>query len=353
MVSVTLRSPKLSSWDVAYISGSHAALGEWQPNAIRLDWHDGAFRKKIDIPEGESFEYLFTCGSWRNAECDAERMEHHPHRATSQHQLHLDHVITNWGRDSVRYHVDVPSQHLPHPHTVTVHLPVGYEHQPERRYPVLYLHDGQNVFDAHTAFAGVAWEADETAERLQRLRQMTPIIQVGVANTPDRIREYAPHPGQADDLVHKHARFLMEEVKPFIDRTYRTKSEARFTGICGSSLGGLSSVYLTREYPEVFGRCAAMSPSLWWDDERYLQAALDTPKGLGQATMWIDIGSAEGFSEAGRKANVRRASKLANRLASFHPDRVRFVEVPDGLHNESAWAARYPDMLRFLYPTWL
>jgi predicted alpha/beta superfamily hydrolase len=351
MVTFTLRSPNLNAWDVAYITGSHPTLGEWHSRAIRLDWYDGAFRKSIDIPHGESFEYLFTCGSWRKAECHAHGQEQRPHHAVGRDGLHLHHTVSHWGRDSVRYHVDVPSQHLPHPHTVAVHLPSHYDLEPNRHYPVLYLHDGQNVFDPHTSFAGVAWEADETSERLQHQGSITPIIQVAVANTPDRIREYAPQPGHSEELATRYARFLIDEVKPFIDRTYRTRPEPPFTGICGSSLGGLSSLFLTREYPDIFGRCAAMSPSLWWDNEAYLRQSMDEPKGLNNAVVWLDMGSSEGFSEAGRRANVRRVSQLAKRLASPNSERVKYVEVPDGLHNESSWAARYPDMLRFLFPT--
>ena len=353
MLTVTLRSPHLNSWDVVYITGSHQALGEWNSRAVRLDWHDGVFRKEINIPSGVEFDYLLTHGSWRKAECHDHENEQRPHHAISQRGLHLDHVVKHWGRDSVRYHVDVRSKYLPHPHTVAVHLPSGYELEPNQRYPVIYLHDGQNVFDAHTAFAGVAWECDESAERLQRQGAITPIIQVAVANTPDRIREYAPQPGHSEELASRYARFLIDEVKSFIDHTYRTKREPQFTGICGSSLGGLSSLFLTREYPDVFGRCAAMSPSLWWDNEAYLLQSLNDPRGLSDAVVWIDVGGAEGFSEAGRQGNIRRVKQMATRLGYPLSERVTYVEVPDGLHNEGAWAARYPDMLRFLFPRWL
>src|SRR6266403_4191347 len=133
---------------------------------------------------------------------------------------------------------------------VLVYLPRGYRGFSRKRYPVLYLQDGQNVFDAATAFAGVEWGVDETAQLLIRRKLIEPIIIVAIANTgPDRIHEYAPTRGIIDSkakrkkrsrgLARKYGKFLIQELKPFIDSKYRSKPEAEFTGLGGSSLGGL------------------------------------------------------------------------------------------------------------------
>src|SRR5713101_7709727 len=134
---------------------------------------------------------------------------------------------------------------------VVVYLPRGYSRFSRKRHPVLYLQDGQNVFDAATSFAGVEWGVDETAQRLIRQNLIEPLIIVAIANTgEDRIHEYAPTPARIDPpkrkrskgLLHSYGRFLIEELKRFIDRKYRTKREAEFTGLGSSSLGGLATL---------------------------------------------------------------------------------------------------------------
>jgi predicted alpha/beta superfamily hydrolase len=137
------------------------------------------------------------------------------------------------------------------------------------------LQDGQNVFDAATSFAGVEWGMDETAERLIKENLVEPLIIVAVANTGDkRVDEYAPTRGVIDTkakrknrskgLVRKYARFLMDELKPYIDRKYRTNPDAEFTGLGGSSLGGLATLVIGILYPQAFSRLMVMSPSIWW-----------------------------------------------------------------------------------------
>jgi predicted alpha/beta superfamily hydrolase len=349
MVEFVARAAGVPSWEPVYLTGDHDRLGRWKADGVRLDWSDGAFRTHLDLPAGERVNYLFTRGSWRQGELDANGREHLPRPLVVQPGLLVDAEVPAWGRQSVRYHPDFPSAFLPHPHTLTVHLPPGYDHDPHRRYPVLYLHDGQNLFDAHTAFAGVPWRCDETAEQLARLGEITPLIQVGIANTPDRLKEYGPVDGP-DDLSDAYGRFLIEEVKPFIDTAYRTRPGAEHTGVCGSSLGGLISLELARRHPGVFTRCAALSPSLWWDHERLLGHLGDRPHELAHGRVWLDMGTQEGPSDGGLPPMVRRARRLAFHLRAFPPEQFRYTEVDGGMHNEWAWAGRFPDVLRFLFP---
>ncbi|HEX5316275.1 MAG TPA: alpha/beta hydrolase-fold protein, partial [Candidatus Kapabacteria bacterium] len=158
-----------------------------------------------------------------------------------------------------------------------MYLPRGYRSLSRRRYPVLYLHDGQNVFDAATSFSGVEWGVDETAERLTKENLIEPLIIVAVANMgEERVDEYAPTRGVIDakakrkkrskGLARQYGHFLMNELKPYIDRKYRTKPNAEFTGLGGSSLGGLVTLALGILYPQTFSRLMVMSPSIWWDD---------------------------------------------------------------------------------------
>ena len=180
--------------------------------------------------------------------------------------------------------------------------PPGYDLATERRYPVLYMNDGQNLFDPETAFAGNPWWADEVAEREVRAGRVRPLIIVGIANTVDRILEYGPrqfNENGEDDRSRAYGRFVVEEVKPFIDATYRTRPDGENTGVGGSSMGGLISLHLCRCYPDLFHFCAALSPSLWWDREYFLRTMADSPEWLGRCRVWADMGSREGASEAG------------------------------------------------------
>ena len=238
---------------------------------------------------------------------------------------------------------------------VLVYLPPGYRRFSGRRYPVLYLHDGQNVFDAATAFAFVEWGVDETAQQLIRRKLIEPLIIVAVANTgEDRIHEYAPTPARIDPpkrkrskgLLRTYGHFLTQELKPFIDRRYRTKREAEFTGIGGSSLGGLATLTLGLWFPDYFTRLAVLSPSIWWDDcaiYKIVEAIDEEAK--PPLKIWLDTGTQEPGWE--------RARVLCDRLVEkgwrLHDD-LHFLEVEGAGHSEAAWAARVDPALRFLFP---
>ena len=178
---------------------------------------------------------------------------------------------------------------------------------------------------------------------------------MGVANTPDRLHEYGPqedNSGKEKDLARDYGRFLVEEVKPFIDTAYRTRPEPEHTGVGGSSMGGLISLHLCQWYPDVFGKCAAMSPSLWWDREFFLRTATNLPEWLDRCRIWLDVGEQESSSPAGSAATMRRTRKLARELTRYglrDGKQYRYVEMPGGTHNEASWGGRFDQVLRFLF----
>jgi predicted alpha/beta superfamily hydrolase len=236
-------------------------------------------------------------------------------------------------------------RHFPD-HRTIVYLPPGYEKRTNRRYPVLYLQDGQNVFDGETSFVhGQEWFVDETAEWMIRTGQIEPLIIAAIYNAGDaRIDEYTPtidetlqRGGKADIYLH----FLIHEIKPFIDRQFRTRQTSINTGIGGSSLGGLLSLYAGLKHPTVFGKLAVMSPSLWWDQERIVRDIGEREQILSQR-IWLDIGTEEGSVVD----KVRRLRSLfESRKQAFH-----YEETPGAGHNESAWAHRVGPMLKYLFP---
>jgi len=247
------------------------------------------------------------------------------------------------------FHPRFQSSHLSPERDVIVYLPPGYESEPRRRYPVLYLQDGQNLFDAATSFAGVEWGVDETAGKLIRTGKVEPLLVVGIYNTGDhRADEYTPTRTAAGHggMAYLYARFLIEELKPFIDSIYRTRPDAANTGLGGSSLGGLVSLVIGLEHPGVFGKLALHSPSVWWDGKAVLDqvAALrEKPK----LRIWLDIGTMEG---RGTLADTR-ALRDGLRSKGWRLRRdLRYFEARGGRHNEAAWARRVGPMLRWLFP---
>ena len=257
---------------------------------------------------------------------------------------------------NIRRHRAFPSRILGNRRDILVYLPRGYGRLSRRRYPVLYLQDGQNVFDAATSFAGVEWGVDESAERLIKENLIEPLIVVAVANTGEqRIHEYTPTRGVIDDkakrkrrskgLARQYARFLIDELKPYIDRKYRTNPDAEFTGLGGSSLGGLVTLAIGILYPQAFSRLMVMSPSIWWDDFA-IYRLVDSIEQKPSLKIWLDTGTAEPGWE--------QARELLNRLIEkgwkFQKD-LQYMEAQGADHSEGAWAARVEPALRFLFPS--
>ena len=238
---------------------------------------------------------------------------------------------------------------LPDARNVSIYLPPQYAGEPERRFPVLYLHDGQNLFDPHTSYIpGHTWRAHTTADRLTAEGLIEPVILIGVDNTgARRMAEYTPTEdyklggGEGD----AYGRLLIEELKPFVDRSFRTRPEAASTAIGGSSLGGLISLHLALRHPEVFGRAAVLSPSIWWD-RRSILAEVRRLTGKLDLRLWLDMGTAEGAT------HLRDTDQLHRLLiARGWRDEVdlAYRRVENGLHTEDAWADRLDKILVFLF----
>lgn len=249
-----------------------------------------------------------------------------------------------------RYHNNFESDFLDHKRDVIVYLPPDYDQQESWQYPVLYLHDGQNLFDSETAFNGVEWNVDETAERLINSDEIRPLIIVGIYNTGEhRIDEYTPtvdpklkRGGKAD----LYGRFIVEELKPFIDRRYRTLPGSESTGLGGSSLGGLVSLYLGLREPHIFGKLMIMSPSVWWDRGmilRFVQSLQTKPS----TSIWLDIGTEEGKLAPG---HVRQLKDLLVARGWRLDADLKFLEEEGGQHIETAWGRRVEPALKFLFP---
>lgn len=264
-------------------------------------------------------------------------------------RIHQDRHPAHTLSGEFRYHENFPSVWLDNHRPLLVYLPPAYDSATARRYPVLYLHDGQNVFDSATAYAGQEWQVDETAQQLITAGEIEPLIIVGVYNTgAQRVDEYTPTRDarrQAGGRANLYGRFLLEEVKPFIDKRYRTLPGAETTALGGSSLGGLVTLHLGLKYPQVFSKLLVMSPSVWWDKSVILRevAAL---RAKPATRIWLDMGTREGHV-ALAQVRLLRAALMAQgwRLnADLH-----YLEARGARHTESAWAKRVAPALKFLF----
>lgn len=240
---------------------------------------------------------------------------------------------------------DLYSPQLDNARDVLIHLPDSYG-SGERRYPVIYMHDGQNLFDEFTSFAG-AWRVDEALASLRD--EGREVIAVGIPNTgARRCDEYSPFVderrggGRGDAYL----RFIGETLKPLIDRDFHTLPDRARTGILGSSMGGLISLYAFFRYPEIFGFAGAMSPSLWFADRAifpFIEAAAFVP-----GKLYLDAGTAEG---PGGLRDVRdlRALLIRKGYRRAHDNKL-YVEDEGAGHHEAAWGRRLREALRFLVP---
>jgi predicted alpha/beta superfamily hydrolase len=237
----------------------------------------------------------------------------------------------------------VHSPQLANERRILVHLPGDYETS-GRRYPVIYMHDGQNLFDPQTSYAG-EWGVDDALAALDD--EGLAAIVVGIPNMGDRrLAEYSPFPdarlGGGDGEA--YLGFIADTLKPLIDRDFRTLPDRKHTGIAGSSMGGLISLYGFFHRPETFGFAGVMSPSLWFARGAIFRYLEDAPFVPGR--IHLCVGTREG---TGMLKNAQLKRDLLRRKGYRLDHSLQYLEA-DADHHESAWGARLPAALQFLLP---
>ncbi|HEY0796262.1 MAG TPA: alpha/beta hydrolase-fold protein, partial [Acidisarcina sp.] len=222
---------------------------------------------------------------------------------------------------------------------------------PARHFPVLYMHDGQNLFDPRTSFVpGRTWQVRETADTMILVEDVEPLIIVGIHNTGERrlaeythARDWKMGGGEANS----YGNLLTRELIPFIDAEYRTLSGPEHTAMGGSSLGGLVTLYLGLKHADTFGKLAVMSPSVWWNHKSIL-SFVNEYEGPPWPRIWLDVGDAEG---AKALADVNQLYKHLIANGWENGNTIHCELVAGGTHDETAWAQRMGPMLRFLFPS--
>lgn len=250
---------------------------------------------------------------------------------------------------------DIPSLYLGLTRRITVWLPPEPRKQRRSLYPVLYLHDGQNLFDPARAFAGQTWRVEETLTHLVGRRLIPPLVVVGIDHGVERrAREYLPvederNPFARKPLGREHAEFVTREVMPFMARTYPVARGASNTGIGGSSYGGVAALHTASIKPGVFGRLLIESPSLYVGAGYLLRRARAAKR--WPARIYVGVGTAETSRHDWNDEtvnNVRRLEAILRRRG-LGARRLQVVVEEGASHSEGAWAARLPHALEFLY----
>ncbi len=224
-----------------------------------------------------------------------------------------------------------------------IYLPPDYASAPQRRYPVLYMHDGQNLFDAGTAAYGAAWEMASVMDRLIGSGDITPVIIVGIDNSAERIAEYTPccDPQYGGGKLDAYLNFVTDSVKPWADANLRTLPGREHTAVMGSSLGGLASLYMAQRRPDIFSMAASLSGSFWWNGG----AMIAQPPAHAALRIYLDAGSDnDGLADTKKM----RDALLAQGYRA--PSELNFYEAEAAIHNERSWAARVERPLRWLFP---
>ena len=368
-VSILVSTPKdTPKEDPVYIVGNHPKLGEWKTRGLPLKKvNSQQYQISFIIPKGTRLEFKFTRGSWETVE-KASDLHERDNRKFFVKRGGVCHCrVDNWGDmgmpkprprtwvGNIEEHTDFLASKLHNRRRIWVYLPPSYTTNKKKRYPVLYAHDGNNCFDCRTSFLGVEWELDDTAERLIREGRMREVIIVAVENTPQRESEYTHKytqelgGGKAD----LYADFLINEVKPFIDSKYRTLRDRQYTGLVGSSLGGLVSLYIGWKYHDVFSMAGVVSPSIWWANRDILRYVEKTQK-KPPIKIWLDIGTLEGKGSEidGVPYAVKDVRDLRDILLkkgfSLNQD-LKYYEAEGEGHNEAAWARRVDKILLYFF----
>ena len=267
---------------------------------------------------------------------------------------------TGLKRGRFKMFYEFSSNFIPNKRNIVIFLPPHYWSS-KRKFPVVYFHDGNNLFDPRVAFLGNPWALDYYFDRAWKKKSMEEFITVGIYNSSDRHEEYTPTfdlREKSGGLGSRYLRFIGEELKPVIDKKFRTLTTAKHTCIAGSSLGGLISLYGGFSRPDLFGKVAAISPSIWWDNRyilNYISFKLSTTPDLYKnLQLWIDMGSEEGGKIEGFPAPVPimevRFLKEILKSYNFSSKNIGYLEIEGGRHNESDWGKRSEKIFSNLFP---
>jgi predicted alpha/beta superfamily hydrolase len=336
-----------------FVAGNRPELGNWSPNAVplrRMD--DSVWQFSGSFVHGSLLQFKITGGSWEDeAMYDSSSVPRNTVLEVSKDttvilrplfwktqikRMKPESVI----KGKVVFHRQMTGEGLNHRRDVVVWLPPSYATKTSKRYPVLYMNDGQNIFDPATAFTGYDWRVDEVTDSLIALSVIEEIIIVGMYNTPDRLPEYSDSP-----LGSAYLNFVVNILKPMIDSAYRTKPDRKHTAVMGSSMGALSSLLFVWKRPDVFGSAACLSTSFWYDDEKMLNEIRESAGQKKDIRIYLDCGEREKDLLGG----YRRMVDILKKKGFKKGKDLDYYVDSQGVHSEHSWAKRVWRPLVFLY----
>lgn len=351
-LTVNVTAVNISAPDKVFISGNNSLMGNWDPSVVKLEKKSPNFWSgKFNLPAGFTVEFKLTRGSWAN-----ERVVNGNIPGNIILKLQNDTTL-NFVVDQWRDRVEIPTtgqvtgtvEYIKgltfdgiKSRDVIVWLPPGYEKNTAGRYPVLYMHDGQNIFDPKTSFNGNDWQVDEVADSLINASVIEKIIVVGIYNTDDRSDDYSPGP-----KGYAYEKFIVKKLKPLIDNNYRTKPGRENTAVAGSSMGGLISFMLAWEYPDVFSKAACISPAFHIGEYNYVKTVEDYTGGKKPIKIYIDNGGV-GLEER-LQPGVDEMLNLLKQKGYVEGKDVEYYKDESAEHNEQGWAKRVWRPLEFLF----
>ncbi len=356
-----------------YLAGNLDALGPWRPDGLRMEGSGTERTAEVEVPTGYTFEYKFTLGTWPRQAVDADGNNLPNYRTVATNEnASITQTVTDFAPDPITYledwqgsgvqgqlvyWSDVASAHLEAPRHVGIWLPPDYDANADTSYRVLYMHDGQNLFDPRLSGGSIDWGVDEAMMQGVEAGLFEPAIVVGVFNSDRRLQEYSPWHDAP-----KYASFLLEELMPRVNAEFRTLTGPEHTFVMGSSMGGLLSFYLVKNHPDVFGACGCVSSHFILSDAVYTQYTTNTTGGDPTPYLLQDIAAGDQMPSSVRAffdyGTVGLDSLYAPQHEALHTwlldqdlteGRDFIVRVYEGAdHNEASWRARMDDQLAWL-----
>ena len=339
--------------EFVFISGNDDLLGGWDPGLVKLEKvNDSTWSRAFWFSEGRNLEFKFTKGSWdyEALNKDGSIPTNNFLRVTNDTSLHFQ--VTKWRNKepridhgqitgTVKYHLQFEGDGLK-PRDILVWLPPSYDKNTDKRYPVLYMQDGQNAFDPATSSFGYDWQADEVTDSLIKAGAINDIIIVAIYNTSDRGQEY-----MYTSLGYTYMEFLVNKLKPFIDREYQTLPDAENTAVAGSSLGGLITFMIAWNYSDVFSKAACFSSGLKIQDLNYVDTVVNYSGTKKEIKLYIDNGG-KGLESELQPGTDEMIVALQNKGYELGKDIIWYVDK-NAFHSEIAWAERIWRPLIFFF----
>lgn len=352
-VDIIVNARNVQTSEKIFISGNQENFGFWNPGLIELNkLNDTLWSKTFNFNQETQIEFKFTKGDWSNEALDSTLKVPTNYKLIVKNDTTLYFKIVNWNTEqnfvsgkitgSVKYHFGFNSKYVL-PRDIIVWLPPSYDSLNSKRYPVLYMHDGQNIIDPKTSAFGVDWGMDETADSLISENLIDEIIIVGINNTYLRSEEYSN-----SEIGYNYLKFIVNELKPFIDNTYSTLPDKKNTATAGSSMGGLISFMAAWEYPEIFSKAACLSPAFKINQFDYVKIVKQYSGEFKYLKIYIDNGGLD--LEQDLQPGIDEMLVELKLIGFREGENLLWIKDEVAEHNELAWSKRVPIFLKYFFP---